>query len=345
MARLYTQGFEDGTLQNDTNNLVGNAAGVGSGGRKGAYCLTSSTYPSNIRAYQSPQLTSNPTEIWVRTAFQLAGNALMTILSLGTPTADEIRVQAVGGQPVKVLVDTTTRITGLTTLLGGNWYLLELHYKLPSTPGGSDGRLDLKIEGTSEGSWVGNTAPLGSTAITRVYWWGNGQGLQWNNYDDLAINDNSGASDNSWCGDGYVLALRPNAQGASNQWLRNDTNLAAANNYDRVSEVPPDNATSYVYSQTVGNKDFYNVPDLAGLLPADAIRRLWVSAYASEAVAGGDAFQVGLYINSTEYWSTNQVLTTLWQAFQGPVYNTNPNTAAAWTQADVNALQVGIKVV
>lgn len=344
MARLYTEGFENGTLQNDPNNLVGGAAGVGSGGRKGAYCLTSSTYPGNNRAYQSPQLTSNPTEIWVRTAFQPA-NGLMTILSLGNPAADEIRVQAVVGQPVKVLTDTTTRITGLTTLQGGNWYLLELHYKLPSTPGGSDGRLDLKIEGTSEGFWIGNTAPLGSNAITRAYWWGNPLGLQWINYDDLAINDNTGTADNTWCGDGYVLALRPNAQGSSNQWLRNDTNLAAVNNYDRVSEVPPDNASTYVYSQTVGNKDFYNLTDLVGLLPADAIRRLWISTYASEAVAGGDAFQVGLYINSTEYWSANQILSTLWQAFQGSVYSTNPNTAAAWTQADVNALQVGIKVV
>lgn len=86
MTRLFTQGFEDGTLQNDPNVIFPDGTGVSNFGygRRGGFCMTLCSWsgPNGV-AYQSPSL-GTPTELWVRTAFQPPSGP-MTMLSLGNP--------------------------------------------------------------------------------------------------------------------------------------------------------------------------------------------------------------------------------------------------------------------
>src|SRR5688572_2169742 len=73
--------------------------------------------------------------------------------------------------------------------------------------------------------------------------------------DDLAVNDTTGSFQNSWCGEGKVIALRPNGDGDNSQWTGSDGN--STDNYLLVDETPPDSA-DYVQSNTNNQIDDYN---------------------------------------------------------------------------------------
>jgi hypothetical protein len=65
-------------------------------------------------------------------------------------------------------------------------------------------------------------------------------------FDDLAINDNTGSFQNSYPGEGKIIHLKPNAAGDSNGFsVQVGGTVGSSNNYTRVNEVTPDDATSY----------------------------------------------------------------------------------------------------
>jgi hypothetical protein len=336
MTRLFTEGFEDGYLEGSWL-LGGDLSGIG---RSGALSLNLYNSPGGIHV-PIPTTPSPRTNLFIRGAVYPDGdlwNGRYVRFFSGTDTPVELQYYA--GSPVWVLVNGQVVITSDMILGGGRWSLIEVHYVLAS----SGGIVELRIEGSSQGSWTGNTAPLGvGTAITAVRWGGwtaGGSGRQY--LDDVAINDTLGSDDYSWCGDGRIVALKPNAVGASSQWVRDGTTINT-NNYEQVREVVADLATTYVRSNTAFQKDWYNTQDL-NLMPEDTIKRIWASAVAREETADADKFAVGILSGGTEDWSGGLTMTTSWQRFKGPERLTKP-AGGAWSQADVNAAQVGIQVV
>ena len=53
---------------------------------------------------------------------------------------------------------------------------------------------------------------------------------------------------------------------------------------------------------------------------------------------------LGLKTVSTEYWGDDLNMLTTYNDYRGTVHTINPNTLAAWTVAQLDALQVGPKV-
>lgn len=139
---------------------------------------------------------------------------------------------------------------------------------------------------------------------------------------------------------GLTLTLRPNAAG-------DETNLSvhgAANNYQAVDEETPDYSGTYVYhgqSDKSYITDLYNIPDitiagnitgitvyyLAKVLNGFGTTRAW-----SQIKTGGAVFT-----------GTTHLLGTSWTLYSD-TWATNPNTGLAWTQVDINNLQIGIKL-
>jgi len=76
---------------------------------------------------------------------------------------------------------------------------------------------------------------IGSEATLDIIW------------DDIAINDGSGSFENSWCGEGEIVVLRPSATGDNNAWTRGGTDSGA--NWSQEEEIPPDDATERAYTQ------------------------------------------------------------------------------------------------
>lgn len=138
-------------------------------------------------------------------------------------------------------------------------------------------------------------------------------------------------------GDRAVSLLLPTGAGNYAQFAK----TGAATNWQAVSEVPPDDDTSYVSSNTAGQRDSYAMADLpAG---AASVAAVVTKLTARKTDAGSRTLNPAFRIGATDYDGTAQSLGTNYQGYS-QVYITNPATGLAWTAADVNGLEFGEKL-
>jgi len=89
----------------------------------------------------------------------------------------------------------TLVVTGTALLDPDTWYLIEGRYLLAQT----GGRFVIKVDGTTDIDYTGDTNAITATTINRFYaekTFTSGYFY----YDDVAVNDINGGSDNSWIG-------------------------------------------------------------------------------------------------------------------------------------------------
>lgn len=234
--------------------------------------------------------------------------------------------------------------TGASTLVGSGvnlyagsiWQVIEVHVKIAD----SGGIIEYKVDGVTQSaaSFSGDTKPGAATTADRLLFIGNSGTIF---LDDIAFNDTTGSVDNSWCGDGHVYGLVPNGNGDSSQFVGSDGN--STDNYLLVDEAVSNGDTDYVESATSGNKDLYQMANLPTLPSGSTIQRVIVETRARELTAGGDQLQIGVKSGGTESWSSGIVLSTSF-ARQIAEFLVDPSTSAAWTESNVNSIQVGQKV-
>lgn len=234
-----------------------------------------------------------------------------------------------------IYVGTTLVQAGPRSLLLNTWYIIELHIKIAD----SGGIIEYKIDGVPTNSFTGDTKPGANTTVASMNWF---------NYtahtylDDLTMNDTSGAVDNSWCGDSHFYGLVPNGNGDFSMLVGSDSN--SVDNYLLVDEIPSNGDTDYVQSATPNDKDFYQLANLPTLPAGSQIKRVIVETRAKETTADGQAIQIGIRSNSVESFSSNITVGTSY-AKQMAEFVLNPDGNVAWTEAAINALQAGVKVV
>lgn len=171
-------------------------------------------------------------------------------------------------------------------------------------------------------------------------------------HDDLAINDTSGSYQNSWCGDEKLLYLRPNAVGDSNGFLAQVGGTAGStNNYTRVNEVTPDDATSYNGSAVLSAEDLFNCAD-SGIGASDAVNVVSVGVRMADLVSAdataafkleiekagaGIKAQSGTLIPNSTTWKTNASAAP----FNYPLVTYNDPDGNPWTQTTLDSMQIG----
>jgi hypothetical protein len=173
-----------------------------------------------------------------------------------------------------------------------------------------------------------------------VLGWLNAAGVSAVYYDCLQVNDTTGSINNSWPGSPKIpTALRPSSDDAGvSDWTR----LSGAFDYAMIDEDSPDLDTTYVYSNADGDESLYGLTDLAE--PANAtIVGICLTAIAKRADAAA-------LIPVVSRGGTTVELSGLQQSvgadYMTPIewfLETDPITSAAWTQADINATEFGIK--
>lgn len=166
----------------------------------------------------------------------------MRILSLG----DEVEFLTAAYLTPTGVIQLWKNVAGSEAQLGSDsvatvaidtFYMLELYTKAVS---GANDEAALRFEGTTVASVTGQT--LSESMVTRVYMGWAGVGVPAANsiiyIDDVAVNDDQGATHNSWPGQGSIVYLNPISDNAR------DTNWVAgaggtSNLFDAVDNEPP----------------------------------------------------------------------------------------------------------
>jgi hypothetical protein len=161
-------------------------------------------------------------------------------------------------------------------------------------------------------------------------------------FDDIAINDCNGSEDNSWCGNGYIIALTPDGT-VTNQLTGSDGDTT--DNHLLVDEIPYDSDTSYVGGVTADLKDIYDM-SACGLAADSKIERVWTETRAKTGNYA-PAKQAAAIIKPSGGAEIESLSTYLGDGYAKRVIRTaaltiNPVDNEPFTVTDVDAIQAGV---
>jgi hypothetical protein len=241
--------------------------------------------------------------------------------------------------------NTNNNSAGIGTAIGpsgsigsGAWHYVEVKVTIDPSAG--------VVECNVDGGQIITASSLNTRGVTNSsvssislgsYLDNDGSGTFW--YDDVYF-INTSSPNSTYLGDVAVEMNLPTGDGSSLQWTPN----SGTPHFSRVNENPPDDDTSYNSDATVSDIDYYtygNISSTAGTVAAvvvnlrarkdDAGTRSIRAQIKSPASSGTAADNGADFAQATSYAD-----------FQG-IFETDPNTSAAWTVAAVNAAEYGIK--
>jgi hypothetical protein len=240
-----------------------------------------------------------------------------------------------GDGTITALCGSTPLGTTIIAITQGVYAYIEMKVVIAAAAAGS---VVIRINGSNALNVTGVTTQVGAVSV----WNGfasrqrlaAGTQQEWN-FDDFYLSDGSGAAPwNDLLGDCRVELGMPTAEGAAADWAP----LSGTDNADMVKENPADGDTSYVSSITPGHTDTYDVPDspVAGSDPS----AVQVSVFTRKEDAGLCGLAAVARIGTTNY-PLPVVNPGGTYAFRMGLFQTNPATGLAWTEAEYNAAQFG----
>jgi len=229
----------------------------------------------------------------------------------------------------------TVIATGTTALLSNNWTYLEFKAVIHNT----SGTYEVRINGSSTPELVAtgqNTRTTANNQLTGFQWIvGSGSGNT--GHDDIYALDTTGAAPfTDYLGEVRVQTLAPSGAGSSTQWTPlSSTNVSNVD--DTLLSNPFDQDATYNSSSTAGQIDLFAVQDLSGTPTVYAVAVSWD---ARKDDAGARSVRAKLKSGATTGNGPTKTMNSSYTSYQD-VFLTDPNTAAAWTGAAVNAIEAG----
>ena len=222
-----------------------------------------------------------------------------------------------------------------------DWCCIEIHALIANV----GGIIQVRLDGVQTIDFLGDTEVGTDTIIYVIHWAAPGDvGFpSWYScygyYDDLAINNIIGIRNNSWLGLGGIIGLVPTGAGNYTQLTP-----SAGANWQCVDEVPPDDDGTYVEDAIVDQKDTYGMQDLV-ITPgkvADIAAVQWLCRGLNTVSESGDFARL-LRIAGVDYQGSDVGYDRSYD-YHPEILETSPATGVAWTEAEVNALEVGMVV-
>lgn len=321
MARVFIDGFETGDTAlwdyKSANVTVVAAAGYGMSSAKcvkldGGGNYLGYTLPAADSYYFAGKIRMDTT----------AGNRVLTFKN-GSTILGRLAVSA--GKISFYRGDYSANMaTGTATLNGGTPAHLQIYY-LPKTDG--TGRCVVKLNGVTDIDFTGQTA---NNALQLTMFQLEGDAATY--WDDIVIDSAD------WPGLTHVQAIFPTGAGSSAAWTP-----STGSNWDCVNEVPGSDS-DYVATNTANAVDSYAMGDLTGSI--GSIKTVQVVARALYAGAPTPTGIKGVVRSGgTDYPSTATATPGTAVKTFGFLWETDPNTSAAWTESGVNAIEAGVKAV
>lgn len=311
-------------------------------GRRSTSSLRNST---STTQYARKNLGTNAATLIVGFAIKITGGISQAgyILGMGDSGADQMTLLINADATISVRRSTTNVATSVATLnVSGAYQYLEFKVVHSAT-----GSYEVRLNGanilSASGVDTTNTANNFANQVSffnRVGSTLGGLGAGTNtDIDDIYVCDGTGSGNNDFFGDVRVDCFFPNANGNSSQLVGSDGN--STDNYLLVDETPANDDTDYVQSSTVSDKDTYNFSNM--LHTPATINGVQINLTATKTDAGLRSMQTVIRSGGSDTDGTARALGTGYVVLS-QIAETDPNTAAAWTQAGFDAAEFGAKV-
>ena len=377
MSRQFTSGFETATFGDEGWTFQSENQGFGatpnsppviqtSGARKsglsngGAYCAHFHTNAGQqtpeIEHILGPALTEGYFRINMKyNGTQTVGLPMLWLFDQSVSTTVpqikvELNMQGNGQDQLSLLTGnggagtTLYSSTALQTIpqSAGTYTRIEVHVRF------SPALVEVKVNDVLWITTGGNPISLnGGVHIDKMRIYGTvGTGAGGNNYDafydDIAVNDISGTTNTSWCGEGFIQPFVPNANGTVTQLINSAG--TQVNNFSYVNTIPvTSNGTNSVGTGTSGQEDTY----LLTHLPAEArgVNALNLFAYALKNTPSINNANLVLRIGGTDFAGSAIALPV---GSMGTIQRTveiDPSTGTVITPTNFNAYEAGIRFV
>ena len=323
MAVEFMDGWEGGGLEL-WSTTSGATVITARASMSGNYCLNLST----STWYVQRSITADDEYYWsMRCEFtQSAYNITVITFYFGSTIICQLR-KVITTSYLAAYVGTSVVETATTIPLSvGQVYLIEGYIKIADV----SGRFVVKVDGTTVIDFTGDTKPGADTQVNTVR-----IGCETTRYSYMYVDDF--ILDH----DGYLGSLRiagivPSAAGTTTGWTP-----SAGSNWDCVDERPA-NDTDYVSVNTVDAIDLYTASNL-GFTPS-SIKAVQLHARgAYEGAPSVAHVQLALRTYATNYFSADKSPPSSFGLIGYHVWDTNPNTLAAWSGTEVDALEIGVK--
>lgn len=336
--RAYLEArYDDSTFQTSTNGSprVGPGWGVGK-------CLTWGDDGNGDLNFFQKDLDSTVTEIYIGFALKPWHQAsrdpeILRLRDIAT-NRDVCRIAIVDGCCMRFRKETfATYLRTPAILRPAEWQYVEFRLVF----NGGAGIVEIKINGVEVVNETGlDNDAFGTATVDRIQFYG-GEGTATSDDDERWHIDDLYVSDSGFLGPIKIERLLPTAEGATIDF----TPSAGTDNSANVDENPRNDATDYNESaDTPSNKDLLTMGNLSNI--DSNIKAVQVSATAILDSAGDIGLQ-GIVAEGTPTQGTGPVVevtsTTDWVDVQA-IFETNPDTASAWTQAEVDGMEAGYEV-
>lgn len=221
---------------------------------------------------------------------------------------------------------------GTWTLIGSTasvftsigWYYIEVSVVTHATTGS----VTIDVNGVNKMALTNvNTNPAGTGGISYIHY------VEANNqiFDDTYF-----ADDLVRYGPCRVQSLVPASDVAGGVWVPN----SGANGYSRVSEMVNDLDTTYISASSVNDVSRFGLAASTAL----GIKAIAIETVAKKTDGTTRAIKAQLKSGSTTVEGATQTLLTTYETKQD-IFTVNPDTGTGWLQPDLNAIEIGSKVV
>lgn len=227
--------------------------------------------------------------------------------------------------------------TSTSTITGSTYYFVELKVLLSDTVG----TVDVRVDGVSYLSLTSQDTIQSGSATWRGVRLGQNRS-DWasnyiSDYDDLYICDGSGASHTTFLGDYRSFVRLPSTgNGTHAEWAP-----STGTDHGALVDAATPNITDYVSSSTAGHRDTFNY---AALGVSGTVGAVTQPVYAKADAAGIRQLVAICVIGGTTYThATAQTLGSDWLYYRF-TWLVSPATAAAWTVAEIDGAEFGVKI-
>ena len=248
---------------------------------------------------------------------------------------NHVTVSVDGSGYIVVKRDTTVLATSTSSLfMIGSWYYLEIKVVIHDTTGSVEVRVDTVPVAFSASLTNVDTRNGGTGNVNYVMLNGHFNDI-W--FDDLYVCDDSGSVNNNFLGICAVETLLPQTGAGTHQDFTPST---GTDHGAMVDEIPPDDDATYNASTTVGHQDSYNYPSLA---LTGTILGLQASIFPRKTDVGARTVAPIVRTGGTTTPGATVAPLTIYKYFP-QMWESKP-AGGAWTEAEINALEVGMKIV